>query len=166
MAKWAGGTPQFSSVAQLCPTPCDPMNYNLQDSSVRGISQARMLSGLPFPTLVTSPTHGLDPRLPRLLHWQADSLPLRHLVWWYWTLWERARVGWSERIAMKHIYYHMWNRSPVQVRCMRQGSQGWCTGMIQRDGMGREMGGGFRMGNTSTSMANSCQYMAKMTTIL
>ena len=25
---------------------------------------------------------------------------------------------------------------------------GWCTGTTQRDGMGREEGGGFRMGNT------------------
>ena len=24
---------------------------------------------------------------------------------------------------------------------MRQGAQGWCTGMTQRDGMGREMEG-------------------------
>ena len=29
---------------------------------------------------------------------------------------------------------------------MRQGAQGWCTGMTLRDGMGREVGGGFRMG--------------------
>ena len=29
---------------------------------------------------------------------------------------------------------------------MRQGAQGWRTGMTQRDGMGREVGGGFRMG--------------------
>ena len=29
---------------------------------------------------------------------------------------------------------------------MRQGAQGWCTGMTQRDGRGRELGGGFRMG--------------------
>ena len=28
---------------------------------------------------------------------------------------------------------------PVQVRCMRQGAQGWCTGMTLRDGMGREV---------------------------
>ena len=33
---------------------------------------------------------------------------------------------------------------------------GWCTGMTQRDGMGREVGGGFRMGNTCTPMAGSC----------
>ena len=31
---------------------------------------------------------------------------------------------------------------------MRQGAQGWSTGMTLRDGMGREVGGGFRMGNT------------------
>ena len=29
---------------------------------------------------------------------------------------------------------------------MRQGAQGWCTGMTLRDGMGREREGGFRMG--------------------
>ena len=27
---------------------------------------------------------------------------------------------------------------------------GWYTGMTQRDGMGREVGGAFRMGNTHT----------------
>jgi len=49
---------------------------------------------------------------------------------------------------------------------MRQGAQGWCTGMTLRDGMGREVGGGFRMRNTCTPMADSCQCMAKTTTIL
>ena len=51
--------------------------------------------------------------------------------------------------------------SPVQVRCMIQGARGWCTGMTQRDGMGREVGGRFRMGNTCTPMVDSCQCMAK-----
>ena len=36
------------------------------------------------------------------------------------------------------------------------GCSGWCTGMTQRDGMGREVGGGFRMGNTCTPMVDSC----------
>ena len=49
---------------------------------------------------------------------------------------------------------------------MRQGAQGQRTGMTLRDRMGRAMGGGFRMGNTCTSMADSCQCMAKTTTIL
>ena len=44
--------------------------------------------------------------------------------------------------------------------------QGWCTGKTQRDGMGREAGGVIGMGNTCKSMADSCQCMAKTTTIL
>ena len=32
----------------------------------------------------------------------------------------------------------------------------WCIEMTQRDGMGREMGGGFRMGNTCIPVAESC----------
>ena len=51
----------------------------------------------------------------------------------FWTLWEKARVGWPERIALKHVYYQVWNRSPVQVGCMRQvlraGALGWPRGM-------------------------------------
>ena len=45
---------------------------------------------------------------------------------------------------------------------------GWCTGMTQRDGMrwGGRWKGGFRMGNTCKSMADSCQCMAKTTIIL
>ena len=70
----------------------------------------------------------------------------------FWTLWERARVEWYGTMALKHVNYHMWNGLPVQVRCMRQGARSWCTGMTQRDGMGRERGGGFRMENTCIPM--------------
>ena len=45
-------------------------------------------------------------------------------------------------------------------------AQGWYTGMTQRDGMGRVVGGGIGKGNTCKSMADSCQCMAKTTTIL
>ena len=38
----------------------------------------------------------------------------------FWTLWEKARVGCSERTASKHVYYLGWKRSPAQVGCMRQ----------------------------------------------
>ena len=48
---------------------------------------------------------------------------------------------------------------------VRQGAQRWCTGMTLRDGVGREVGGGFRMGNTHTPMVDSCR-MAKTTTRL
>ena len=60
-------------------------------------------------------------------------------------------VGESEggiiwRIALKHVYYHMWNRWPVQARFVKQGTESWCTRTSQRDGMGREVGGAFGMG--------------------
>jgi len=44
---------------------------------------------------------------------------------------------------------------------MIQDTWGWCTEMTQRDRMGREVGGGFRMGNTCTPVADSCQCMSK-----
>ena len=44
-------------------------------------------------------------------------------------------------------------------------AQGWCTGKTQRDGMERDAGGGIEMRNTRKSMADSCQRMAKTTTI-
>ena len=62
-------------------------------------------------------------------------------------LWEKARVRWFERIVLKYVYYHMWNLSPVQVRCMRQDAQGWFTEITLRDGMRREVGGSVRMGH-------------------
>ena len=49
---------------------------------------------------------------------------------------------------------------------MRQGTQGWCTGMTLGDGMGREVGGGFWMGNTYAPVADSFQRLAKTTAIL
>ena len=44
-------------------------------------------------------------------------------------------------------------------------AQSWCTGKTQRDGMDREVGEGIGMGNTCKSMADSCQCMARTTTI-
>ena len=40
---------QFSSVAQLCLTLCDPMHCSPPGSSVQVVFQARIVSGLPFP---------------------------------------------------------------------------------------------------------------------
>ena len=44
-----------------------------------------------------------------------------------------------------------------KVRCCKEHiAWGWCTGTTQRDDMGREEGGGFRMGNTCIPVADSC----------
>ena len=94
-----------------------------------------------------TPIHYTNAYIWNLERWQRwpymrDSKETQMYRTIFWTLWEKARVGWFERIALKHVYWHMWNRSPVQLRCMRQGAQGWCTGMTLRDGMrGRWEGG-------------------------
>ena len=83
----------------------------------------------------------------------------------FWTLWEKARVGCSERIALKQVKSKVKQiTSPSWMH--ETGAQGWCTGKTQRDGMEREAGGGIGMGNICKSMAESCQCMAKTTTIL
>ena len=48
------------------------MDCSLPGSSVHGISQARILSGLPFPSPGDLPHPGFEPGSPAL---QADSLP-------------------------------------------------------------------------------------------
>ena len=52
------------------------------------------------------------------------------------TLWEKARVGYSERTALKQVYYQGWNRSPAQVGCMRQ--------VLRAGALGRPRGMGWR----------------------
>ena len=44
-----------------CPTLCDPMDYSPPDTSVHGILQARILSGLPCPSLEDLPNPGVEP---------------------------------------------------------------------------------------------------------
>ena len=54
----------------------------------------------------------------------------------FWTLWEKARVGCSERIELKQVYYQGWNRSPAQAGCMRQ--------VLRAGALGRPRGMGWR----------------------
>ena len=46
-----------------------------------------------------------------------------------------------------NMYTIMWIESPVYVWRRMQHAWGWCMGMIQKDVMGREVGGGFMFGN-------------------
>ena len=59
----------------------------------------------------------------------------------FWTLWEKARVGCSERIALKQVYYQGWNR-PAQVRCMRQVLRAGALGRPRGTGWGGRREGG------------------------
>ena len=58
-------------VTQSCPTLCNPMDCSPPGSSVHGIFQAGILSGLSFPSPGDLPNSGVEPRSPEL---HADSL--------------------------------------------------------------------------------------------
>ena len=50
--------------AQLCPTLCNPMDYSPPDSSVHGISQARILEWVAIPTPGDLPEQRMEPAPP------------------------------------------------------------------------------------------------------
>ena len=74
-------------------------------------------------------------------------------------------MGYSERTALKHVYYLGLNRSPAQDGCMRQVLGPGALGRPRGMGQTGRWEGGIGMGNTCKSMADSCQCMAKTTTI-
>ena len=72
------------------------------------------------------------------------------------------RVGVSiETCILSHVKQHQ-SRFDAGDRVLRAGALGWPWGM----GWGGRWGRGFRMGSTGTPMADSCEYIAKTTTIL
>ena len=75
------------------------------------------------------------------------QIELQHFV--------KARVGCSERIALKQVYTIKVKQITSPGWMPETSAQGWCPGKTQRDGMGREVGGGIGMGNTCRSMADS-----------
>ena len=66
--------------AQSCPTLCDPMDCSQPGSSLHGIFPSKNTEvGCYFLLQGIFLTQGSNPGLLHILHWQADSLPLRHL---------------------------------------------------------------------------------------
>ena len=83
----------------------------------------------------------------------------------FWTLWE-GEGGMIRENSTETCILSSVKQIAIPGWMHKTSAQGWYTGKTQRDGMGREVGGEIRMGNTCKSMADSCQCMAKTTTIL
>ena len=64
-------------------------------------------------------------------------------------------IIWENGIETCIISYKKRIASPGSMQVI-QDAWGWCTGMTQRAGTGRELGAGFRMGSTCTPVADSC----------
>ena len=76
-APWSSYEDVKMLVTQLCPTLWDPMDCSLPDSSVHGISQARILEWVAIFLLQgIFPTQGSN---QRLLLWEVSSLPLSQM---------------------------------------------------------------------------------------
>ena len=89
--KWCYGA---CAHAQSSPTLCDPMDCSSPVFSIHGILQARILEWI----AIFFPTQGSNLRLLRLLHWQVDSLPPRHLGSLKWSL------VFNKSFQMEHSY--------------------------------------------------------------
>ena len=63
-----------------------------------------------------------------------------------------GRMIWGNGMETCIISYKKRIASPGSI----QDPWGWCTGMTLRDGTGRAVGGGFRMGNTCMPVVDSC----------
>ena len=83
----------------------------------------------------------------------------------FWTLWEKVRLGCFKNSIETCILSRVKQiTSPGWMH--KTSARAWCTGKTLRIRVEREVGGGIGMGNTSISMADSCQCMTKTTTIL
>ena len=69
-----GSVSVHAKLLQSCPTLCNPMDYSLPASSVRGILQARILESVAMPSCRES-SQPRD-RTHVSYHWQAGSLSL------------------------------------------------------------------------------------------
>ena len=67
---------------------------------------------------------------------KAESRGIDAFELWCWK--RLLRVTWTARRSNQSIL--------KEIRCRIQDAWGWCTGMTQRDGMGREVEGGSGLG--------------------
>ena len=87
----------FGVVQPLCCVRlfCSPIDCSLPGSSAHGISQGRLLECVASQPLLFQGIFLTQGPSPRLLHWQADSLPLSYqgclvcTVWMWISVWKK-----------------------------------------------------------------------------
>ena len=113
---------QFSSVAQSCPTLCDPMDCNPPGSSSMGFSRQEYWSGLPCPPPGDLPEPGIKPRSPMFpalaggffttsTTWEAQS----QVRWWFCFLFQYLLFIWLYQViavAAGIFHFGTWTLLP------------------------------------------------------
>ena len=84
----------------------------------------------------------------------------------FWTLWEKETVGCLRENSIETCILSRVKQITSQGFMHETSARGWCSGKTHRHRVEKVVGGGIGMGNTYKCMADSCQCMAKTTTIL
>ena len=84
-----------SEVAQSCLTLLDSMDCSLPGSSVHEIFQARILSGLPFPSPGDLPNPGIEPRSTWIIGRHFTIWATRKIWWRGWKILKNFGTDWK-----------------------------------------------------------------------
>ena len=102
---------EFSSVAELCPTLCDPMNCSPPGFSVHGILQARILEWIAIPFSENLPNPGIEPWFPlsiwtwvQPLGWEdlLEKGKAAHSSILAWSCQSEARLSHLHSLSLNH----------------------------------------------------------------
>ena len=134
---------------QSCPTLCNPIDGIPSGSPVPGILQARTLVWVSI-------------SFSNAWKWKL-KVKLLSRVRLFATPWTAAHqappsIGFSRQEYWSGVPSPSPTSNTTILQCLFKAT---CTGMTLRDGMGREEGGGLRMGNTCIPVVDSFRYLAK-----
>ena len=108
-----------AKLLQSCPTLCNPIDSSPLGSPVPGILQARILEWVAI-------------SFSNAWKWKAKEIQICRAD--FWTQRERERVGWFGRMALKHVYYHVGNKSQSMSNAgysmLGAGAGGWPREML------------------------------------
>ena len=118
-------------------------------------------SSLPIPSLWVIPVH--QPRVK--VKEESETVGLKLNIQKTKIMASGPITSWEiigETVETLSDFIFGGSKITVDGDCSHEITRGWCTGMTQRNGMGREEGGGFRMGNTCIPVVDSFRYLGKL----